>query len=146
MNDLNVGALLHLFSQWEYVYVLLSLGIAILIWVESTLLERNERKFPKNSAFGMVSMATSSWLLISGLALWLLEFDRFAVSVPVMYAIYSVMGWVYGARLMRDTGMPDDPMDVVIPAKYLSFNKSFALSFAGLCLFVMVKAYLSSSV
>lgn len=130
-------------SEFEVLYVVASLIVAVLIWVEASLLDKNEGKFPTTGAFALISFITSSWLIVSGIALYFLEFDRFAISVPVVYGIYSVAGWVYGARLMGDTGVPDDPMEFVVPVKYLSFSKSFALVFAGLCVFVLASPYLN---
>lgn len=106
------------------------------------MLGKNSGKFPRNGIFGMISLVTSSWLIVSGVALYFLEFDRLAISVPVVYGIYSLMGWIYGARLMGDTGVPDDPMEFTVPVKYLAFSKSFAFTFALLCLFVLVSPYL----
>lgn len=119
--------------ELETLYVIASLMVAILIWVEAMLLDKNNGKLPTTGAFGLISLVTSAWLVVSGVALYFLEFDRFAISVPVVYGIYSLMGWIYGARLMADTGIPEDPMDFTVPVKYLSFSKSFALIFALLC-------------
>lgn len=122
----------------ENLYIVASLIVAVLIWVESQMLDKNAGKFPDNGIFSMISLLTSAWLVVSGAALYFLEFGRFAISVPVVYGIYSVMGWFYGARLMQDTGIPDDPRDLVVPVKYLAFSKSFSLVFTGLCVFVLI--------
>lgn len=116
-------------------YVVASLIIAILIWTESILLAKNQGKLPSTALFSVISVLTSSWLVVSGVALYFLDFHGVMMSVPVVYGIYSVMGWIYGARLIDD--VPDDPKDFVVPAKYLTYSKSFALVFAGLCVAVL---------
>lgn len=39
-------------------------------------------------------------------------------SVPVVCVMYWVMSWIKGVKLTRDN-LPDDPTDMVLPAKYL---------------------------
>ncbi|MDO4700260.1 MAG: hypothetical protein Q4A69_06215, partial [Moraxella sp.] len=132
------GLLLGGIMQLEKMYVVGGLGIAICIWVEAIMLEKNAGRFLQDSVlFAVISLLTLIWLLVSAAALYFLQFDRYAISVPVVYGIYSVMGWVYGAKLVDK--LPDDPRELVMPAKYLVFSKSFALVFAALCVFVLLK-------
>ncbi|OOR88270.1 hypothetical protein B0181_08495 [Moraxella caviae] len=127
-------------------FVAASLVIALLIWVESGLLERNDGKLPETGIFGIASLLTSVWVLVSAAALYFLELDRFAISVPVVYGIYSVAGWFYGAKLIAKTDVPDDPMDIIVPAKYLAFSKSFALVYGLLCVFVLASPRLALAI
>lgn len=124
------------YLTYELVYVMGSLLVAVLIWVENTMLARNGGKLPSSRLFTIISVITSSWLVVSGLALYFLDFYGVMMSVPVVYGIYSLMGWVYGARLIND--VPDDPKDLVVPAKYLTYAKSFSLVFAGLCVAMLM--------
>lgn len=135
MPSMNLNALLDALPALEVLYVIASLVVAVLIWVEASLLHKNQGKFPTTRLFAVVSLITSSWLLVSGVALYFLEFEGIAKAVPVVYGIYSVMGWIYGARLME---VPDDPRDLVVPDKYLSYSKSFSLVFTGLCVATLV--------
>ncbi|UNU72799.1 hypothetical protein LU293_06735 [Moraxella nasovis] len=141
MNNFDVSMLAISLGYWEKAYIVASLIVAVMIWIEATMLSCNDGKLPEQVGFMMVSMITSSWLVISGLALWFLEFDSFAMAVPVMYGVYSVLGWFYGAKLMAKTDVPDNPADFVVPAKYLVFSKSFAIAFAILSIFVLCTTY-----
>lgn len=129
-------------SDFEVLYVVASLAIAILIWVECSWVLRNKGKLPKSNVFAVISLMTSSWLVVSGLALFFLDFRGLMMSVPVVYGIYSLMGWIYGARLISVADI-DDPMDLVLPEQYLNFCRSFAFVFAILCLLVLVRPYLA---
>lgn len=102
-------------SDFEVLYVVASLAIAILTWVECSWVLRNKGKLPKSNVFAVISLMTSSWLVVSGLALFFLDFRGLMMSVPVVYGIYSLMGWIYGARLISVADI-DDPMDLVLPA------------------------------
>lgn len=133
--------LTQLFSQFSDVamlYILASFVVAVLIWVEAIYLTNNGGKMPSNRLFAIISLITSSWLIVSGLALYFLDFHGVMMSVPVVYGIYSVMGWIYGARLIDD--VPDNPSDFVVPTKYLTYCKSFSLVFGMLCVGVLAGA------
>ena len=125
----------------EKFYVVASFLVAICVWLEAQMLLKNSGKLPQKSIFAMIGLLTSVWLLISVAALYFLEFDRFSISVPVVYIIYSVMGWVYSTILMKGQEIPNNPKDFVIPTQYLMYSKSFAWVFATLCLFVLVVTY-----
>ena len=127
----------------EWVYVGGSLLIAFCIFIEVTMLKRNAGKIPKQKFFGIVSLLTSAWSFLSFAALYFLEFDRWAISVPVAFSIYSVLGWFYGIKLMKGTDISIDPEDLIVPEKYLTFCASFALVFAGLCIFVLMQWFVA---
>ncbi len=141
MVDINFTNILSALSEFETLYIVASYIIAVFIWLESTWVLNNDGKLPESNIFAVVSLATSSWLVVSGLALFFLEFNGLSMSVPVAYGIYSLMGWIYGARLISTKDI-DDPKDIVLPVKYLNFCRSFALVFALLCGFVLAKPYL----
>ncbi|MDO5651724.1 MAG: hypothetical protein Q4G13_06285 [Moraxella sp.] len=121
----------------EMVYVALSAVVAILVWVEAMLLRKNAGKLPDSMVFYAVSMTSSVWVVISAIALYFLDFVGVAISVPVAYGLYTLLGWVYSARLLGKDGLPDSPDDIVMPDKYLAFSQSFALVFFGLCTMVL---------
>ncbi len=128
------------FLTWQNAFVFGSLIVAILVWTEAQLLQNNEGKLPQTRLFGGVSALTSLWLLVCGVGLWLLEFDSLAIAVPVMYGIYCVAGWFYGARLIRHND--PDPSEWIIPVQYLTFCKSFAVAYTALCVFVLLSPML----
>lgn len=133
-----------LFGSYEYLYILASFVVAVLIWTESALVAKNHGKLPQSSTFfAIISLITSSWFIVSGAVLYFLDFDGVTISVPVVYGVYSVMSWIKGAKLMSHD-LPDDPTDIVLPAKYLTYTQSFALVFAGLCGLFLVQPYLKS--
>lgn len=127
--------------SFERIYILASAMIAVLIWIEASWMLKNAGKLPQSALFAWISLMTTAWLVVSGLALFFLDFNGLSMSVPVAYGIYSLMGWIYGARLISTKDI-DDPKDIVLPANYLNFCRSFALVFALLCGFVLAKPYL----
>lgn len=145
MSVNNISGFFHSLSDLSVLYVLASFVVAILIWTESTLIAKNAGKLPESTIFAIISIITSSWLIISAMALYFLEFHGVAISVPVVYGVYSVLSWIKGARLMGDD-LPDDPKDIVLPANYLSYTQAFALVFAGLCGALLVQPYLKWSI
>jgi|GEM_PF-330932 len=140
----NIHHFLNSLSDFVILYILASLIIAILIWVESAWVARNGGKIPQNNLFAVISILTSSWLIVSGLALYFLEFDGVLMSVPVVYGVYSLLGWIKGAKLIGDD-LPDDPKEIVLPSKYLTYSQSFALVFAVLCVGMLTLPYTNLS-
>lgn len=129
-----------LLDNYEYLYILASFIVAVLIWTESALVTKNGGRLPESTFFAVISIITSSWLVVSGVALYFLDFDGVAISVPVVYGVYSVLGWIKGVKLMGDD-LPDDPKNIVLPAKYLAYSQSFALVFAIFCGLLLVQFY-----
>lgn len=127
--------------SFERIYILASAMIAVLIWIEASWMLKNAGKLPQSALFAWISLMTTAWLVVSGLALFFLDFNGLSMSVPVAYGIYSLMGWIYGARLISTKDI-EDPKDIILPANYLNFCRSFALVFALLCGFVLAKPYL----
>ncbi|OOR89794.1 hypothetical protein LP109_09160 [Moraxella bovis] len=127
-------------SDLSILYVLASLVIAVLTWVESAWVTKNKGKLPQSTAFAIISILTSSWFIISGVALYFLEFQGLLICVPVVYGVYSLTSWFVGMRLMGDD-LPDDPKDIVLSTKYLTYTQSFALVFAVLCVSMLALPY-----
>lgn len=140
----NIHHFLNSLSDFVILYILASLIIAILIWVESAWVARNGGKIPQNNFFAVISILTSSWLIVSGLALYFLEFDGVLMSVPVVYGVYSLLSWIKGAKFIGDD-LPDDPKDIIFPRKYLTYSQSFALVFAVLCVGMLALPYTNLS-
>lgn len=134
-----MGAILNIwdFLTWQNAFVVGSLIVAVLVWTEAQLLQDNDGKLPQTRFFSGVSVLTSLWFLACAVGLWLLDFDRVAIAVPVMYGVYCVAGWFYGARLIKGDNIGDDPSEWVIPVPYLTFCKSFAVAYTLLCVFVL---------
>lgn len=135
--------MMNLLSQidFERAYVVASLLVAILVWVEASWVLHNKGKLPDSGTFAIISLITSSWLVASGLAMFFLQLDHLQMSVAAVYGVYCVAGWFYSAKLISLTDI-DDPMDLVMPDKYLDFGRAFALVFAVLCIFVLSVPYL----
>ena len=121
----------------EKLYIALSAIVAILIWLEAAMLRANQGKIPSSTLFYAIGAINSVWVLVTGAAWYFLEFDSLFMSVPAVYLLYVVAGWVYGARLVRDADEITDPADLVFSGQYLAFFQSFALVFFGLCLGVL---------
>ncbi|MFC0821116.1 hypothetical protein [Moraxella marmotae] len=117
----------------ENLLIVCSLLVAILVMIESTLLERNGGKLLIGNGFFMIiSLTTSVWSLVSCVAWYFLDFYGLGLAVVASYPLYALLGLVYSMHLMRGTDV-DDPADVALPAQYLSFCKSFGLVYAVLC-------------
>lgn len=127
-------------SDLSILYILASLAIAVLTWVESAWIRRNGGKLPESSTFAVISILTSSWFIISGVALYFLDFEGILISVPVVYGVYSLLSWVKGMRLIGDD-LPDNPKDIVLPTKYLIYTQSFALVFGLFCVAMLARPY-----
>ena len=70
-----------LLDNYEYLYILASFIVAVLIWTESALVTKNGGRLPESTFFAVISIITSSWLVVSGVALYFLDFDGVAISV-----------------------------------------------------------------
>lgn len=122
----------------EMVYVALSAVIAFGIWIQIALLRRNQGRMPKTTVFHILSLSDSLWVPISVATWFFLDFDQFAITIPVAYIVYTVLGWIYAAKTIWVSDVPPkSPEDIVFNDKYLNFCQSFALVFFGLCLVVM---------
>lgn len=124
--------------EFESLYIALSAIIAFVIWIQISLLRRNGGRMPRATIFHILSLSDSLWVPISVAAWFFLDFDELAITVPVSYMVYTVLGWVYAAKTIKagDT-LPERPEDIVFDKGYLSFCQSFALVFFGLCLMVL---------
>lgn len=119
----------------ELLYLIASALVAVGIWVQIVILRKNAGKMPESSIFYILSLIDSAWVLVSGLALYFLDFDKFAISVPVVYGIYTVLGFFYAAHTMGEQEtLPSSPDEIEFDGRYLNFCQSFALVFFGLCM------------
>lgn len=125
----------------QTLYLIMSTGIAIGIWLQILLLKQNSGKIPDTPLFYWLSLADSAWVLISAAALYFLEFDRLAISVPIVYGIYTFLGFFYTAKSVKNSGTPAQIEDVVFDPAHIRFTQSFALTFFLLCLFVLLSPY-----
>lgn len=133
------------YSDWltpQFIYVLLSAVIAVLIWIEGEMLKTTDGKLPQSKFFKISSLLDTSWFFISVVMLYVIDLTPLAVAVPAAYGLYTTFGWVYGTRLLKRKGIPDSPKDLVIPAKYIAYSQSFSLVFFALCLLVLSSQWL----
>lgn len=126
----------------QFAYVTLSAVVAILIWIECSMLKRSEGKLPKSSLFKFSSFVDTAWFFVSTIVLYTVDLAPLAVVVPAAYGIYTVFGWIYGTRLLKRKGIPDSPADLVVPVKYIAYSQSFAMIFFALCLLVLASPWL----
>lgn len=122
----------------QTLYIAISAIIAVGIWVQITLLRRNQGKMPQSSLFHLLSLADTIWVLVSAAALYFLDFNKLAIAVPAVYGIYTFLGFFYAARTITNDNIPDNPEDIVFDNRYLNFCQSFALVFFGLCLVALL--------
>lgn len=129
--------------SFELLYLALSAVVAVGIIIQIVLLRRHQGKLPKSPTFHLLSFLDTVWVILSSLALYFLEFDSLAISVPVVYMIYSFIGFFYAARTITGThgDMPTSPDDIVFDVRYLNFCQSFGLAFLGLCVLVLLNHF-----
>lgn len=123
--------------SWELAFLSAAPFVGLLVYIEANMLTHSGGKMPQNNSFAFISLTTTAWTLISCLAWYFLDFKGIAAAVPAVYPLYSLLGIIYSNYLLKDADVPDDPLELVISAKYLQFCKSFALVFIGLCLAVL---------
>lgn len=129
--------------SFEMTYIAASAVVAVGIFVQIVMLRYNKGKMPSSGVFHLLSLLDSLWVLVSAGALYFLDFDRLAISVPVVYGIYTLLGFWFAARTITGTrgDIPSSPDDIVFDVRYLNFCQSFALAFFGLCLWLLLSAY-----
>lgn len=121
----------------ELVYLLLSIGVALLIWFEGQKLKQTQGKLPKSTWFHLSSLMDTAWFFVSLAVFYFIDLTPLAMVVPVAYGIYTVFGWIYGTRLIKKNGLPDSAEDLVIPEPYVAYSQSFAVIFLLLCVTVI---------
>lgn len=123
--------------NWQVAYVALSALVAVAIWIQNTILKKNNGKLPDTPIFYVLSMLDTAWVVISAVAMYFLSFYSIVMSIPVAYAIYTVSAWVYAARTMNGGEIPTTPDDIVFDKRYLDFCQSFSVAFFVLCAVVL---------
>ncbi len=119
-------------------YVIFSGVVAIFIWIEAFMLKKNSGKLPKSTLFQLSSLLDTAWFFVSVAVLYLVDLTPIALVIPAAYGVYTLVGWVYGSRLLRKKGIPDSPKDLIVPNKYIAYSQSFAQVFFLLCVFVLI--------
>lgn len=129
--------------SFEMTYIAASAVVAVGIFIQSIMLRRHQGKMPSSPTFRFLSLMDSVWVLVSAAALYFLDFDHLAISVPVVYGIYTLLGFFYAAKTIKGehSDIPETPEDIVFDVRYLNFCQSFALVFFGLCLVLLLSAY-----
>lgn len=123
------------------IYVCASLFVALCVIIEANLLEHNGGKMPSGRVFMLASIVSISWTLISGLAWFFLELELLGSVVAFIYPLYSILGLLYSARLMRGVDLPEDPMQIALPIKYLHYCRSFGIVYFALCLMAIFELF-----
>lgn len=126
----------------QLAYLTFSAVVAVLIWIEGTMLKRSDGKLPKSPLFKFSSLLDTAWFFVSIVMLYAIDLTPLATAVPAAYGIYTVFGWIYGTRLLKRRGIPDSPDDLVVPPKYIAYSQSFALIFFALCMLVIASPWL----
>lgn len=123
------------------IYICASLFVALCVIIEANLLEGNGGKMPSGRVFVLAGIVSTSWTLVSGLAWFFLELKLLGSVVAFVYPLYSILGLLYSARLMRGVDLPDDPMKIALPIKYLHFCRSFGIVYFALCLLAIFEHF-----
>lgn len=129
------------FFNWQPIYIAGSILVALAIWLQNMILKKHNGKLPDNSAFYVLSLLDSLWVIISCVAVYFLSFNNIIVSIPVVYMLYTLSSWVYAMRTTNDGDLPTNPDELIFAHNYLSFCQSFALAFFVLCVVVVFFVY-----
>lgn len=114
--------------NWQAVYLVGTLIIALLIAYESIVLKRNFGKLPQSTLFSISSILETVWLLVSVAAVYYGKFSPIAKVVPIAYILYSIFGWLYGFYLLKDQAADIKDVDEMsMPIKYMDYSLSFSL-------------------
>lgn len=119
------------------IYIALSAGGGT-VNLDRGALKKTEGKLPKSKFFQVSSVVDTLWLFVSIAVVYLLDFKSIEMTVPVAYWIYALSGWVYGSRLLKRSGLPASPEELIIPKPYIAFSQSFSTTFFALCVFVLL--------
>lgn len=115
--------------SFELIYVLLSMLVAVGIAVQTLMLKANGGRISNNSLLHLLSIIDLLWVVVSATAMYFLDFNALLISVPVVYCIYTLMSFFYGASQIDADNPPERPEDVVFSADYMRFSLSFACIF-----------------
>ena len=114
--------------NWQAIYLVGTLIVALLIAYESIVLKKNLGKLPQSTLFSVSSILETVWLMVSVVAVYYGGFSSIAKVVPFAYILYSIFGWIYGFYLLKDqAGDIKDVDDMSMPIKYMDYSLSFSL-------------------
>lgn len=123
-------------------YFVISMAVALGLWVQIVLLRKNNGKYPNSSLFSVLSTFDSIWFIVSVVAFFGLDFVGFGKVAPVFYVAYTILGFFYASRTMEYEKMPPmRPEDLTFSPKYLDFVQSFALVFFVVCALLLVALF-----
>lgn len=123
-------------------YLVISLVVAVGIWVQIQLLRKNQGKYPDSLLFSLLSTLDTLWVLVSlGVFFWL-DFIGLNKIIPAFYLIYAFLGFFYAAHTMNDgRDIPTRPEDLVFAPKYLNFAQSFSIIFFLACGLLLASSF-----
>lgn len=114
--------------NWQAIYLVGTLIVALLIAYESIVLKKNLGKLPQSTLFSVSSILETVWLMVSVVAIYYGGFSSIAKVVPFAYILYSIFGWIYGFYLLKDQADNiKDVDDMSMPIKYMDYSLSFSL-------------------
>lgn len=123
-------------------YLIVSIGVAIAIFTQMTILRNNKGQYPNTVLFSLLSAFDSLWVLISIVAFFWLDFLGLAIVVPAFYVLYTCLSFLYAAHTMNDgKGIPTRPEELIFSSKYLDFAQSFSIIFFLICTILLVSLY-----
>jgi len=110
--------------NWQAIYLVGTLIVALLIAYESIVLKKNLGKLPQSTLFSVSSILETVWLMVSVVAVYYGAFSSIAKVVPFAYILYRI----YGFYLLKDqAGDIKDVNDMSMPIKYMDYSLSFSL-------------------
>lgn len=114
--------------NWQAVFLVGTLIVALLIAYESIVLKKNLGRLPQSTLFSISSILETVWLLVSVAAVYYGHFSPIVKVVPIAYIIYSIFGWIYGFYLLKDQATEIKDVDnMSMPIKYMDYSLSFSL-------------------
>ncbi|PIE47505.1 MAG: hypothetical protein CSA42_02765 [Gammaproteobacteria bacterium] len=120
------------------IYIVISIFVAIVIWMGGNKLISTKGKMPNSTWFYLGSTLETLWFFVSGTILYFVEMSPIYKVVPVVYMIYSLYGWIYVTRLISTNEIPNSAEDIIIPKPYIEYSQAFAMVFLLLCIGLLV--------
>ncbi|ELA08235.1 hypothetical protein MOMA_06726 [Moraxella macacae 0408225] len=130
INPLSLFSLSWENIDWQATYLLGSFVMTVLVLYEAVSLYRTGGKLSEDSWVHMVSILGVVWLIVSAVALYYVNFERFAMVIPTIFIVYNLFGWGYSMYLVKDDVdfmKIETVEDIVIPKPYIDYSMAFGV-------------------
>ncbi|WP_394260898.1 hypothetical protein [Moraxella boevrei] len=152
MNPLSLFSFTWADIDWQATYLLGSLVMAVLVIYEAINLYGSAGRLSEDSWVHLVSLLDVVWLIVSAVALYYVNFERFAMIIPTIFIVYNLFGWGYSMYLLKDDvdAMNIETLeDIVVPKPYIDYSMAFGVvaltALGALVVYLLSKGLLAFS-